>query len=1300
LTATGAAGSPTGSSGPHEQESVAVAVSLDRSPPRPSSGGAGPVSARATSRRRSSSGAGLDLPFASLHHQAHHKQAPSSNSASAAGSPVPLGFALTAHSPSSISLSAAGSPAALASLPGGAPPPLLSLGGPQVGSSSPFAVSGIPTAKPSLLLINTTQNPSPAAFTSGLAAGPVRSNSHGNLLVVPHVKAALSPIRERPIGAPGSALPSVSKPRSNGERDGGEDEDGGFAVRLFEGGAQDAATATGTARTGTSSGTDGSNSGIGIGIASGSGSGSGTGAGKSAPGSRASPKAFKPVAPSRGVTTAPGVASKNRGVKATRHRSPSPSTADTSSSSRSGSSPSSSSPSSPSSGSESDTESDGDGNGNAHDDYHYDDRDEDGGISLLNAPAVTAYEASARILRRENFLTALVSNGALGGVGSLVANRSSQPTIFVPLPRKAAFTTLCGLCRRVRAPVGSRHGYTAIASDREEPAPPSVAVNVAPTATAVSSERAPLLSSSSSSSRIDRRPSAVLVPPAPPPYQPPPAAPRTALGLLNNDRSELLRRQRTASSASAGGYAYNSASADDADSNGRLSVPLMTANGTAATATAGSANQLFLSPPSASSSSASASGGHGPTAYNSLLASPSTTGLTTTITATPSTLARPSTATASDRAPTFIPSEPQTRAQTTADGESLFFGYSLAIPPSLYYSSLFEWCIKALILSDLWSPEGKLYRSRLSSSATTMDSYSSDTTSSRPGTSANAFYLRTVRARLRLAGLIGILISPVLFLLSLLHFAIWTLGDVKASGNYLGPRKWTLHALRLLREYNELPHALQRRLAPSFSLATRFLSLSAERQSPLLTLAARLLLLVSGAALAFVLLLGLLDESILLHTTLLSRNLLWWVAVLGALVGVSRKLASSDNDADESSEGHLAADTSAVSGPSVANASALSRSMAIGKAGAGVAPAFGLRNRTAGAAGDHDEARALPLTAAEETLRLLALHTHYLPQEWSSSAETEVKKTKESSLSLSAAQERWSFVQTARRSLQELFQYRLLIFVAEMLAPFVTPLFLLFYLPNRVDSLLTFVLVHSTHERLPSLSSPRENDGVDDEDGEGLRQRRGSNGGKGDDNSSVTSESTTGSRATGGGGAGGINSLGDICCYASLDAGLWARRRKQRRRDNAGGTASDQEGEGGLAKWQRSALAFATENPGVTLSLGPSSTKRNSRHRRGSIGSAKGAPGELLQRSILGRFESNNHDYDDHGFEDLLRDEHRQHLRSNKTKNKRAHDNEEQEEDDRYRLGVGNPSGNERKHWRAIATEGLHIAVMTDNNTR
>ncbi|CAM9422454.1 unnamed protein product, partial [Heterosigma akashiwo] len=146
-----------------------------------------------------------------------------------------------------------------------------------------------------------------------------------------------------------------------------------------------------------------------------------------------------------------------------------------------------------------------------------------------------------------------------------------------------------------------------------------------------------------------------------------------------------------------------------------------------------------------------------------------------------------------------------------------------------------------------------------------------------------------LRRRLRTAGLVHLLLLPFALVFLATHTFLRHAQEWHAEGSYLGPREWSNYARWAFREFNELPHFFERRMAGSYKYANLYL---AQFSSPLAQLAARGVRFVSGALLTVLLLLTLIDDSIALHVKAFDHNLLWYMGVLGGAWAAAGAAAS------------------------------------------------------------------------------------------------------------------------------------------------------------------------------------------------------------------------------------------------------------------------------------------------------------------------------------------------------------------------------------------------------------------------
>lgn len=144
------------------------------------------------------------------------------------------------------------------------------------------------------------------------------------------------------------------------------------------------------------------------------------------------------------------------------------------------------------------------------------------------------------------------------------------------------------------------------------------------------------------------------------------------------------------------------------------------------------------------------------------------------------------------------------------------------------------------------------------------------------GTPPDKIRAKQIRRSSISLGIFSLLLLPFAFIFLLTFFLIKHAEDFHVHRDYLGPRTWTLYARTLFRRYNELPHAFQNRLVGSYKPATEYIR---QFYLPVEHTIAQFFSFVFSALLTVMAFVALFDESIMLHVTIGSRNLLFYLAL-------------------------------------------------------------------------------------------------------------------------------------------------------------------------------------------------------------------------------------------------------------------------------------------------------------------------------------------------------------------------------------------------------------------------------------
>ena len=260
------------------------------------------------------------------------------------------------------------------------------------------------------------------------------------------------------------------------------------------------------------------------------------------------------------------------------------------------------------------------------------------------------------------------------------------------------------------------------------------------------------------------------------------------------------------------------------------------------------------------------------------------------------------------------------------------------------------------------------------------------------------------------AGLIQVALVPFVAAFMTMHFFLLHAQEWHDKRRYLGPREWSPVAQWSFREFNELPHVFEARLAASREPADIYLKLFPQ---PVIAALAHCIAFVSGAIVAVLLALAAaLDggDSILLYIRLGERNLLWYAGAGSAVFAMARAFAPIE--ATDSGTAVFAPPTPQSSQADCSKGSYTTSS------------------------GSHplDESVG-PVHAAELVMRRIAEHTHHFPEEWRGKAHT----------------------RDVSEAFSRAFRYKVWLFLDEVMSILFAPLILCFSLSSSTPNILQFV---------------------------------------------------------------------------------------------------------------------------------------------------------------------------------------------------------------------------------------------------
>lgn len=149
---------------------------------------------------------------------------------------------------------------------------------------------------------------------------------------------------------------------------------------------------------------------------------------------------------------------------------------------------------------------------------------------------------------------------------------------------------------------------------------------------------------------------------------------------------------------------------------------------------------------------------------------------------------------------------------------------------------------------------------------------------------------KILQKRFLIAGVINFVLTPFILLYRISHFFMLAMEWHMNRQNYFGTRRWSSYALWKFREYNELPHVLEARMARSYPAAERYLSMFPAGVSAII---AGGVSFCASSLIAVFIGISLVDESLMLKTTLGGAPLLWHLTLATGIFAFARMFTTS-----------------------------------------------------------------------------------------------------------------------------------------------------------------------------------------------------------------------------------------------------------------------------------------------------------------------------------------------------------------------------------------------------------------------
>ncbi|PJF17043.1 hypothetical protein PSACC_03141, partial [Paramicrosporidium saccamoebae] len=145
-----------------------------------------------------------------------------------------------------------------------------------------------------------------------------------------------------------------------------------------------------------------------------------------------------------------------------------------------------------------------------------------------------------------------------------------------------------------------------------------------------------------------------------------------------------------------------------------------------------------------------------------------------------------------------------------------------------------------------------------------------------------------LQKRFLIMGLINLFLAPFIFVFLLAYFIFRYGEELYRNPKSIGMRQYTTAARWKLREFNELPHYFNRRLANSHRKATKYIDqFQISRFDPF----ARLVSFIAGSLAVVLIGITIANEDLLMHFEItLGKSVIWYVGLLGVVLTICRSM--------------------------------------------------------------------------------------------------------------------------------------------------------------------------------------------------------------------------------------------------------------------------------------------------------------------------------------------------------------------------------------------------------------------------
>jgi len=141
--------------------------------------------------------------------------------------------------------------------------------------------------------------------------------------------------------------------------------------------------------------------------------------------------------------------------------------------------------------------------------------------------------------------------------------------------------------------------------------------------------------------------------------------------------------------------------------------------------------------------------------------------------------------------------------------------------------------------------------------------------------------------------IINLLCLPFILVFQLTYFFFKYAEEYRRDPHLLGLRQYSHYSKWKLREYNELPHIFNQRLNLSYENANKYISHFSNKITIMIK---QFIVFIASSFIIYLTIISIYDEDILFNDITPNKSVLWYIGILGGIIGICKYIRTTDNN--------------------------------------------------------------------------------------------------------------------------------------------------------------------------------------------------------------------------------------------------------------------------------------------------------------------------------------------------------------------------------------------------------------------